>query len=55
MRERAVDAMPPDSSPNVEPELCREKRSFTLGDAALDMLLGDGIQLGTITELAGQS
>lgn len=36
-------------------ELWRERRNFTVGDAAIDTLLGDGIQLGCITEISGQS
>ena len=36
-------------------DLLRERRNFTVGDAAIDTLLGDGIQLGSITEIAGQS
>lgn len=46
----------PDGTKHGEPsEVCRERRNFTVGDANLDALLGDGIQLGSITEIAGQS
>lgn len=36
-------------------ELDKERRTITLGDEGLDSLLGDGIQLGSVTEVAGQS
>ncbi|KAK4058308.1 DNA repair protein rhp57 [Microbotryomycetes sp. JL221] len=31
------------------------RHSITLGDDGIDLLLGEGIQLGTLTEIAGQS
>lgn len=41
--------------PSAEVELEKERRTITLGDEGLDSLLGDGIQLGSVTEVAGQS
>ena len=33
----------------------RQRRTISLGDEGLDALLGDGVHLGSVTEVAGQS
>lgn len=44
-----------ESAEGEEEAPVKQRRTISLGDEGLDVLFGDGVQIGSVTEIAGQS